>query len=138
MKPFFWNKLAAPAVGSTVWNEVGAGGLQLDLTDLDETFCLDNAPQSATASPSKPKQKAAVTTLLDITRANHVAIMLSRIKLPFAEIRRAVLEFDDNRLTMDDLRAIGKHMPTSEEIVRIRDFGDVSKLAKADQYFSEV
>ena len=56
---------------------------------------------------------------------------------------------------MDDLKAIGKQLPTTEEVShrhyqflhlkvivfqvgRIRDFEDVSKLAKADQYFSEV
>lgn len=64
--------------------------------------------------------------------------MLSRIKLSFPDLRRALLEIDDARLSMDDLKAIGKHLPSNDEISRIRDFGDVSKLAKADQYFSEV
>ncbi|KZV82357.1 FH2-domain-containing protein [Exidia glandulosa HHB12029] len=140
LKPFFWNKLAAPALGATVWSEVGSVGFTLDLRDLDETFSIDNTPQSPSTSTTaqKQKQRQAVTTLLDITRANHVAIMLSRIKLSFPDLRRALLEIDDVRLSMDDLRAIGKHLPSNDEIARIRDFGDVSKLAKADQYFSEI
>ena len=64
--------------------------------------------------------------------------MLSRIKLDLADIRLALLEVRDNQLTVDDLRAISKQLPTTEEITRIKDFGDVSKLAKADQYFSQI
>lgn len=67
-----------------------------------------------------------------------VAIMLTRIKIGPAEIRRALLELDDQRLSVDDLRAISRQLPTSEEVVRLKDFGDVSKLAKADQYFSQI
>ena len=31
-----------------------------------------------------------------------------------------------------------RQTPTVEEIVRLKDFGDVSKLAKADQFFHQV
>ena len=42
--------------------------------------------------------------------------MLSRIKLPLPEIRRALLELDDDLLSVDDLKAIGKQLPTTEEV----------------------
>jgi diaphanous 1 len=66
------------------------------------------------------------------------AIMLTRMKLHQSDIRKALLEVDDNRLSTDDLKAISKQLPSQDEISRIRDFGDVSRLAKADQYFAEV
>jgi diaphanous 1 len=66
------------------------------------------------------------------------AIMLARMKLHQSDIKKALLEVDDNRLSTDDLKAISKQLPSQDEISRIRDFGDVSKLAKADQYFAEV
>jgi diaphanous 1 len=66
------------------------------------------------------------------------AIMLARIKLGHQEIRKAVLEIDDGPLSTDDLRAMSKQLPSQEEIIRLRDFGDLSKLAKADQYFGKV
>jgi len=64
--------------------------------------------------------------------------MLARIKLSKSEIRQALLEVDDNRLSTDDLRSISRQLPTQEEINRIRDFGDLTTLSKADQYFGEV
>ena len=64
--------------------------------------------------------------------------MLTRMKLHHSDIKKALLEVDDNRLSTDDLKAISKQLPSQDEVSRIRDFGDVSKLAKADQYFVEV
>lgn len=42
--------------------------------------------------------------------------MLSRIKLDLEEIRRALLNVDDGKLTPDDLRAISRQLPTPEEV----------------------
>jgi len=42
--------------------------------------------------------------------------MLSRIKLGLPEIRKALLDMDDEKLSVDDLKAIGGQLPTSEEV----------------------
>lgn len=135
LKPFFWNKLDGNVISSTVWAEPRPG-FQLNTDDLVATFGVDITP-----TPSQlmnPSRKKNVTTVLDISRANNIAIMLSRFKNNYSTIRCALLDLDSSRLSIDDLRAISKHLPTSEEIARIRDFGDVTKLAKSDQYFSEI
>jgi diaphanous 1 len=66
------------------------------------------------------------------------AIMLSRIKLTPAEIRKALLDVDDKALSVDDLKAMERQTPTVEEVARLKDFGDVSTLARADQFFYQV
>ncbi|GLB34079.1 putative diaphanous FH3 domain contatinign protein [Lyophyllum shimeji] len=136
LKPFFWNKLAGPSVAATVWNDVPSS-ISFNMDDLEAIFVIDNAPSTPSQILS-PTRKQNVTTLLDITRANNIAIMLSRIKMGFPDIRQALLNLDDEKLTVDDLRAISRQLPTSEEVARIKDFGDVKKLAKADQYFSQI
>lgn len=140
-RQFYWDKLPAFAVSSTVWGDLGDGasGVQLDMNDLVSTFSIESASAtSASALVTSPTRKQSVTTLLDITRANNIAIMLSRIKLDLPGIRRALLGMSDV-LSVDDLKAIGKQLPTAEEMNRIKDFGgDTSKLAKADQYFCQI
>lgn len=42
--------------------------------------------------------------------------MLAKIKLDLAVIRKAILELDDEKLSMDDLKAIGKQLPSIEEV----------------------
>lgn len=97
---------------------------------------MDNAPPTP-SKISNPK-KQSVTTLLDITRANNIAIMLSRIKLTLPKICEAILEINDDALSIDDLKAISKQLPTPEEVERIKNFDEVDKLAKADQYFAAI
>ncbi|TFK28908.1 FH2-domain-containing protein [Coprinopsis marcescibilis] len=135
LKPFFWNKLSTPTYDTTVWRDL-SNDAQFDLSDLESTFVVDNTP--ATPSQILSPKKQNVTTVLDITRANNVAIMLSRIKMGLAAICNAILEMDDSALSVDDLKAIGKQLPTNEEIERIKNFGNVDKLSKSDQYFSHI
>jgi diaphanous 1 len=42
--------------------------------------------------------------------------MLSRIKLGLPEIKKALVEINDGLLTVDDLKAISKQLPTAEEV----------------------
>ena len=44
--------------------------------------------------------------------------MLSRIKLELPDIRKALLDIDDEKLPVDDLKAIGRQLPTSEEVTK--------------------
>jgi diaphanous 1 len=44
--------------------------------------------------------------------------MLARMKLDLPAIRQAILEIDDTKLSSDELKSIGKQLPTSEEVGR--------------------
>ena len=45
-----------------------------------------------------------------------LGIMLARIKLDLPVIRSAILELDDDKLSTDELKAISKQLPTTEEV----------------------
>lgn len=67
------------------------------------------------------------------------AIMLARIKLTYPEIRDAIWNIDDNRLTIDNLMAIRQYIPTKEEIEIIQEYdGDIDMLGNAERYFKAV
>jgi hypothetical protein len=42
--------------------------------------------------------------------------MLARLKLPIPKIQQAVLVFDDQTLTLDDLKALSKLLPSADEV----------------------
>jgi hypothetical protein len=65
--------------------------------------------------------------------------MLARIKLTYPEIRDAIWNIDDNRLTIDNLMAIRQYIPSKEEIEIIQEYeGDVDLLGNAERYFKAV
>ncbi len=49
---------------------------------------------------------------------NVSAIMLSRIRTPPSEIKKAILLMDDRVLSVDDLKAIERYTPTDDEVNR--------------------
>jgi hypothetical protein len=57
-----------------------------------------------------------------------VGIMLSRIKFALPDIRQALLEINDQKFSIDDLKLIGKNLPTSEEVRFIAYLFWLSKL----------
>ena len=44
------------------------------------------------------------------------AIMLSRFKIGYSAIRQALLDLDDSIFLIDDLKAISKQLPTTDEV----------------------
>ena len=42
--------------------------------------------------------------------------MLSRFKIGYSAIRQALLDLDDSILSIDDLKAISKQLPTTDEV----------------------
>lgn len=68
---------------------------------------------SILATPSTGKQ---FVNLLDHKRANNVAIVLSRIKLTYGEIKNAILNCDTESLPTECILSLLKLTPTVEEV----------------------
>lgn len=143
-RALFWNKLPTHSLARTVWSELPPTAINVadEVARLDELFALGGRGAAAGRGADEPAggaKKAAPTTLIDLTRSQNIAIMLSRIKIPFAQLRTALLQLDESVLTEDNLKALKACVPTSEEMELIREYdGDVSALSKADQFFKEM
>jgi len=73
----------------------------------------------------------------------YVAIMISRIKMSYPEVRKAILTLNEDLLPDQLIKQFLLYIPTPEESDQIHDFisGDESKLVelgKAEQFFYEV
>lgn len=140
-KALFWNKLPAHSLASTVWSDLPPATVDVigEIDRIDELFAVGSKPIAAIPETKQTGRKANPTTLLDLTRAQNVSIVLTRIKLPFPELRTALLQCDESKLSLDNLKSIRSCLPTAEELSLVRDYdGDISALSKADQFFHEV
>ncbi|KAE8252202.1 hypothetical protein A4X03_0g6231, partial [Tilletia caries] len=136
-RPLFWNKLPANSVRNTVWSELSPAVLDIPLDEIDELFAIVNVPARSRMS-DVPVMKAP-KSLIDLNRAQNIAIILTRIKLPYPEIRKALLTMDEEVLTVEHLKALQACLPTSDELELVRDYaGDFSRLAAADQFFKAI
>lgn len=121
--------------------------IQLDTVELERLFkkaqkeattatATSNGTSNATALEIR---KQNLITLLEFNRANNIAIMLAKIKLPYPDIRDAIWNIDDNILSTDNLMAIRQYIPTKEEIEIVKEYqGDVDMLGNAERYFRSI
>ncbi|EKX39718.1 hypothetical protein GUITHDRAFT_89015 [Guillardia theta CCMP2712] len=85
------------------------------------------------ASSSKDKKKA--IQLLDLKRANNIAITLSRFKSSNAEIKNAILTLDEGLLSLEQLQMLLTLLPTPDEIRMLKSYkGEVEKLGPSEQF----
>ncbi|KAF9359313.1 hypothetical protein BGX26_012598 [Mortierella sp. AD094] len=141
MKQLFWNKLPTGTITQTVWKDIcdpssDLGTIDLDYAEIDELFCK-NQTVSANVAATAEKKKA--VSLFSVSRANNIAIMLSRIKLTYPEIRVALMEISDEKLTIENLKAIKQYVPTSDEIELVKEYdGDFESLGNAEKFYREI
>ncbi len=139
MQPLFWTKVTGSALSKTVWSELPSTLPDVRFDELDGLFALDSAKPAAQKPQESEAKKTGPTTLIEHSRAHTIGILLVRIKLTSSQIRQSLLSIDDERLTLDNLKALKTCSPTSDELEIIREFaGDVATLSRADQYFKTI
>ncbi|KAF9896366.1 hypothetical protein BX616_007596, partial [Lobosporangium transversale] len=141
MKQLFWNKLPTGTITQTVWKDIcdpssDLAVIELDYAEIDELFCKN---QTVAPNPAAAVEKKKNVSLFNVNRANNIAIMLSRIKLTYPEIRVALMEILDDKLSIENLKAIKQYVPTSDEIEIIKDYdGDFESLGNAEKFYKEI
>ena len=134
-----WDKLQAHALRGTVWEHAGAGDSGVNLKDLETLFALEDASKKKSTNARSADGKPKVISLIDPKRSLNISIQLAGIRMPFKQIKRALLQMDDETLKVDQLNILALAVPTTEEISLLRGYpGDKAQLATVEQYFLQV
>lgn len=179
MKQFFWSKLPVDKIENTVWKEISSVKTShsvisdlssitssdtedsveaedlLDTVELERLFKKKSSTKQQNQEEKNEPMRRQIT-LLEFNRANNIAIMLAKIRLPYPDIRDAIWNIDDNMLTVDNLMSIRQYIPTKEEVMFLHIYinslyslfiqielvkeyqGDVELLGNAERYFRAV
>ncbi|KDO28723.1 hypothetical protein SPRG_05684 [Saprolegnia parasitica CBS 223.65] len=140
LRNLYWEPVAAPTETS-LWSKIELSDEhQKELDSLTTLFA--SAPPAADKEKKKPAAKKKVATrvaLIDAKRANNLGIMLARFRLPYPEIKRAVLEIDRDVLTTEKIAALIQFAPEGEELETVKAYtGEVKLLGDAEQYYLEI
>jgi len=113
MKKLAWKKIPNSKITPTIWGQA-KDIIELEIEEFESQFA---AKERIEKTSSVIEQKQAVS-LLDPKRANHVGIILGKLKLENQLVKKAILEMDDKELNMEQIVAIGSCVPTSEEMAK--------------------
>eukprot|EP00742_Colponemidia_sp_Colp-10_P015565 GILJ01017777.1.p1 GENE.GILJ01017777.1~~GILJ01017777.1.p1 ORF type:complete len:492 (-),score=79.56 GILJ01017777.1:28-1359(-) len=146
-KKIHWQTLPANKLNSTLWcnDLVSVDSVSvLDITELDRLFAVDNNEnkrkgQGRDIKTVLTKSKASTVSLLESKRSHNVEIALSRFQMTYSGIRDAIVNMDEDALTLDDLWSLMALVPTKQEMEPILAYtGEVDKLGKAERFFIEM
>eukprot|EP01119_Soliformovum_irregulare_P017325 TRINITY_DN5126_c0_g1_i1.p1 TRINITY_DN5126_c0_g1~~TRINITY_DN5126_c0_g1_i1.p1 ORF type:complete len:1319 (-),score=517.97 TRINITY_DN5126_c0_g1_i1:43-3999(-) len=137
LKHLNWKKIPDGKITATLWKKA-ADVIDIDTEEIENLFCQkQTAPKEVSDEPKKEVRQ--IVNLLDTKRANHIGIALGRFKFSNQELKKAIVEVDDSKLTHDDLISLMSFLPTSEELNLVREYqGDKQLLDKPEQFFLEV
>ena len=125
-KILHWKKIPAARLDETVWGgeAVARSDVAEHSQELITLFFEDPEKERAAAAAAKRKASGAggaggarkAVQLLDLKRANNIAITLSRFKQSNADIRSAILTLDDAALSVEALHMLLALLPTADEV----------------------
>lgn len=135
LKHLAWKKIPNTRVKETIWMQA-TSEIELDINEIENLF---SAKPVIAPVIKKEEIKDQIVSLIEAKRANHVGISLGKMKLEFSEIKMAIIDLDDSKMTVDNLQLLKTFIPTNEEITLIKEFtGEKSRLDKPEQFFLEI
>ncbi|GAM19525.1 hypothetical protein SAMD00019534_027000 [Acytostelium subglobosum LB1] len=141
-----WKKVNNNSIESSVWMNVKEYNLNDQFKTLEDLFAAKKprAPAAPSAggapksdNPLSPGKAAPAISILDIKRSQGISIMLSRFKMPLPELAKAINNFDETKLSLEDAKSLSKFCPTPEEIDILKE-EDISMLGKPEQFLYEM
>ncbi|KAL0019924.1 hypothetical protein WJX77_010272 [Trebouxia sp. C0004] len=144
LKQLHWDKIKAPQEG-TIWHQASGLNPNLNFAELESLFqILEN-----TAFRKLATTRSAAISLVEHRRAHNICIELSGIRMPFADIKAALVEMNDSALTIDQLDALSRAVPDDTERKDIRLYlqgehpkhkglSDPQQLGTVERYFLEI
>ncbi|OXB79450.1 UNVERIFIED_CONTAM: hypothetical protein H355_008345, partial [Colinus virginianus] len=108
---------------------------------LAVTFGSQKKPKKSVEKPEdekkkdQPKKKNKLLRVLDFKTSQNISIFLGSLRMPYEEIRKVILEIDEEKLTETFVQSIMKNLPEQEVINAIVAFRDeYDDLSESEQF----
>ncbi|XP_032876462.1 disheveled-associated activator of morphogenesis 2 [Amblyraja radiata] len=145
LKSFNWHKLAENRIGGTLWSEIDdlRAFTVLDLEDFEKMFSAYQRQQKELGSNEDlylTIRKVKELSVIDGRRAQNCVILLSKLKLSNEEIKRAILQMDEQEdLPKDMLEQLLKFVPEKSDVDLLEEHRhETERMARADRFLYEM
>ncbi|KAE8600250.1 hypothetical protein XENTR_v10013152 [Xenopus tropicalis] len=155
LKSFNWSKLNEDKINGTIWNEIDDihAFKMLDLDEFERMFSAYQRHQDLLSNTSLKQKdmdsmedlylstrKVKELSVIDGRRAQNCVILLSKLKLSNEEIRRAIMEMDEQEdLPKDMLEQLLKFVPEKSDVDLLEEHKhEIERMARADRFLYEM
>jgi len=140
MRQYNWMPLNYNKIKGTIWEQIDDLDIKLDAAVLESLFAANLTSPDVVKKLTESKAIQTIE-LLDGKRSRNICITLTRFaELSFQQIRAAILNLDEEVISLDNLQALTQYTPTPEEIELLKPYtaNIPLNLGKAEQYFLAV
>ncbi|XP_066451412.1 disheveled-associated activator of morphogenesis 2 isoform X1 [Eleutherodactylus coqui] len=155
LKSFNWSKLNEDKISGTIWNDIDdiRAFKTLDLEEFERMFSAYQRHQDLlTNTYVRQKEvdsmedlylssrKVKELSVIDGRRAQNCVILLSKLKLSNEEIKKAIMEMDEQEdLPKDMLEQLLKFIPEKSDIDLLEEHKhEIDRMARADRFLYEM
>jgi hypothetical protein len=138
-KKIFWNMIPKNKLQPTFWIKEKLDA-KVDYENLCKYFCepKKKAEDKKPGADAKQETTAPVNTvvkILDDKRLMNLAIALSKVAITNDNLKDALENFEEEKLTLEMIDKIISLAPNSEEIEKLRDYkGDINVLSNGERF----
>ncbi|XP_064637760.1 protein diaphanous homolog 2-like isoform X3 [Lineus longissimus] len=140
-----WNKINVKTLEKdSFWVKVKEQELSSEdiLSGLTEQFATKVIKKKATDdtdSAAKPIKKAKQLRVLDGKSGQNLSILLGSVKVPYKEIKRRIIDMDEDNLSEELIEQLIKYMPSQEQMTTLQGFkNEYDDLADPEQFVVEM
>ncbi|XP_075451499.1 disheveled-associated activator of morphogenesis 2 isoform X4 [Ascaphus truei] len=145
LKSFNWSKLSEDKINGTIWNDIDdiKAYKTLDLDEFEKMFSAYQRHQKDMDSMEDlylSTRKVKELSVIDGRRAQNCVILLSKLKLSNEEIKKAIMEMDEQEdLAKDMLEQLLKFVPEKSDIDLLEEHKhEIDRMARADRFLYEM
>ncbi|KAI8905177.1 formin homology 2 domain-containing protein [Gorgonomyces haynaldii] len=139
MQQLNWKKLRDDVSKNSVWLQLTKDAYKKDLLNEQELLELFEKQEVVQKEIVIEKPVIELVHLIDSKKGRIIEIMLRGLRLSNAEIKQALLQVDDDVLSLERLDQMHRFAPTTAEIDLVKTYeGDFELLAKPEQYFATI
>ncbi|KAM5165283.1 disheveled-associated activator of morphogenesis 2 [Mantella aurantiaca] len=155
LKSFNWAKLNEDKISGTIWNEIDdiRAFKTLDLEEFERMFSAYQRHQDLLTNNSLKQKdmdsmedlylstrKVKELSVIDGRRAQNCVILLSKLKLSNEEMKKAIMEMDEQEdLPKDMLEQLLKFVPEKSDIDLLEEHKhEIDRMARADRFLYEM
>eukprot|EP00761_Pharyngomonas_kirbyi_P012971 gb/GECH01012998.1/.p1 GENE.gb/GECH01012998.1/~~gb/GECH01012998.1/.p1 ORF type:complete len:1075 (+),score=379.19 gb/GECH01012998.1/:1-3225(+) len=142
LKGYYWNKIPPAKVKNTIWMKediaTSIDKIEIPKEDLEETFEAKKAAALPTeGSDSKPKEEKA--KVIDPKKAQNVGILVAGMRMSNEQIKKYLLEMNEDKISVQNLKSLAHIAPTADEIAALNEHAsDPDKLDSPDRFLFDM
>ena len=132
---------------STIWEKMRDEEVRLDKDEIEGLFAAKVAAAKKKEEeedvegegvPGAPRKKRLVI-LLSARRSQTIGVLLSHLKIPHDDLRKAIMSLDVNKLQTNFVVQLMKLLPTDQEIAALQSYtGPKEDLGTAERFLFEL